>query len=110
LKNANKTFGLKDVKTWIENTGSMEARLNWYGTFAANSELYLKVAKPLLSMRTVGSMDVERTVKPVKHEIMTRNRNRLSDPKGVALFRAKVNLKHIMGAKQRLGKRITDSF
>ena len=55
-------------------------------------------------------MDVERTVKPVKHEIMTRNRNRLSDPKGVALFRAKVNLKHIMDAKQRLGKRITDSF
>ena len=88
----------------------MEARLNWYGTFAANSELYLKVAKPLLSMRTVGSMDVERTVKPVKHEIMTRNRNRLSDPKGVALFRAKVNLKHIMDAKQRLGKCITDSF
>jgi len=41
---------------------------------------------------------------------MTRNRNRLSDPKGVALFRAKVNLTHIMDAKQRLGERITDSF
>ena len=70
----------------------------------------MKVAKPLLPMRMVGSMDVERTVKPVKHEIMTRNCNRLSDPKGVALFRAKVNLKHIMDAKKRLGKRITDSF
>ena len=32
------------------------------------------------------------------------------DPKGVALYRASENLKHIMAAKKRLGKKITDSL
>ena len=32
-------------------------------------------------MCTVGSIDVERSIKPVKHEILTKKRNRLLDPK-----------------------------
>jgi len=76
---------IEDVKAWVVGTGSMEAHLNWFGTFAANSEFFLKVANCLLSMRTVGSIDVERKVKPIKHNIMTKHRNRLKDPKGVAL-------------------------
>ena len=68
------------------------------------------VAKPLLSMRTVGSIDVERRVKPIKDSILTKKRNRLKDPKGVALFRASENLNHLMKAKISLGKKITDSL
>ena len=101
---------IEDVTTWVVVTGSMEAHLNWFGTFAANSEFFLKVAKPLLSIRNVGSIDVERKVKPIKHTIMTKKQNRLKDPKGVALFRAQENLKHVMRAKKSLGKKITDSL
>ena len=75
-----------------------------------NNEFYQKVAKHLLSMRTVGSIDVERRVKPIKHTILTKKRNRLKDPKGIALYRASENLKHIMKAKIALGKKISDSL
>ena len=56
----------------------------------------------------MGSIDVERSIKPVKHEILTKKRNRLLDPKGTALYRASENLRHLMKAKKILGKKITD--
>ncbi len=40
-------------------------------------------------------MDVERTAKPFKHCILTKDRNRISDAKGVVMFRAGQNLKHL---------------
>ena len=61
-------------------------------------------------MRTVGSIDVERRVKGLKHTFLTKKRNKLKDPKGVSLMRASENLRHIMKAKQVLGKKITDSL
>ena len=88
----------------------MQGRFNFFETFAENSEFYQRVAKPLLSMRTVGSIDVERMIKPIKHNILTKKRNCLHDPKGIALYRASENLKHIMDAKLILGKKITDSL
>eukprot|EP00956_Cyclotella_meneghiniana_P014446 scaffold21567_cov36-Cyclotella_meneghiniana.AAC.2 len=72
-------------------------------TFTAHSELYQLIAKPLISMRTVGSIDVERRVKPLKDTILTKKRNRLSDTKANVLYRAHENLKHIMNAKKILG-------
>lgn len=88
----------------------MQARLQFFETYHYTSEFYQKIAKPLLSMRTVGSIDVERRIKPIKHKILTKERNRLLDPKGIALYCASENLKHIMAAKKRLGKKITDSL
>jgi len=61
-------------------------------------------------MCNVGSIDVERRIKPIKHTILIKRRNRLHDPKGVALHRAQENLNHIMSAKNILGKKITDSI
>jgi hypothetical protein len=110
LEMNNKDFMISDVKEWVERHGAMNGCFQFYETFAETSEFYQKVAKPLLSMRTVGSIDVERRIKAVKHEILTKKRNRLQDPKGVALFRARENLKHIMKAKKILGKKITDSL
>ena len=49
-------------------------------------------------------------MKPIKHTILTKKRNRLQDPKEVALFRASENLKHIMKEKIALGKKVTDSL
>jgi hypothetical protein len=46
--------------------------------------------------RTVGSIDVEHKVKPLKHTILTKKSNRLKDYTGVAYFRAQENLKHII--------------
>jgi hypothetical protein len=100
----------KFVQQFVERTCNISARFRWFETFAAHSEFYLYVAKPLLSMRTAGSIDVERKVKPLKHQILSKTRNRLQDYKGVAYFRAKENLNHIMNAKKVLGKRITDSL
>jgi len=110
LENKNKSFSVEEVKEWVEKHNAIDGRFQFFETFAASSEFYLKVAKPLLSMRTVGSIDVERRIKRIKHNILTKKRNRLQDPKGVVLYRASENLKHIMNAKKILGKKITDSL
>ena len=77
-----------------------------------HSELYQLVARPLMSMHTVGSIVVERRVKPLKDTILTKKRNKLSDAKAYVVYRARENLKHIMSAKKILGKSksITDSI
>ena len=84
-----------------------EGRFCFYESYGMYSPFYQKVAKPLLSMRTVGSIDVERRIKPLKHDIITKQRNRLKDPKGIALYRASENL---MKAKQTLGMKMNDSL
>ena len=84
----------------------------FFETFARNNTFYLKVAQSLHSMRTTGSINVEHRIKPLKHNIMTKKRNRLKDPKEISLLRGQEqeNLKHIMRAKLNLGKKITDSL
>ena len=72
------------------------------------SIFYQKIAKLLLSMRTVGSIDVEHRIKPVKHEIITKKRYRPKDPKGTALYRALENIRHLIKAKKIINKKITD--
>jgi hypothetical protein len=106
----NEAITVQEVITWVEETNNVSARLEFFDTFGSNNLFYILVARPLLSMRTVGSMDVERKVKPVKEKILTKYRNRLKDPKGVALFRLRENLNHIMEAKKSLGKKITESL
>ena len=95
LVERNKSFSIEDVVEWVEQNNSIDGRFVFFETFA---------------MRTVGSIDVERRLKPIKHNILTKKRNRLQDPKGVALFRASENLKHLMHAKKILGKKITSSL
>eukprot|EP00956_Cyclotella_meneghiniana_P028747 scaffold67833_cov52-Cyclotella_meneghiniana.AAC.2 len=57
------------------------SRLRWLETFPAQCELY-QLSLQNLSMRRVGSIDVERRVKPLKDTtILTKKRNRLSDAK-----------------------------
>jgi hypothetical protein len=107
----NKAITIAEVISFMdEETKNVTARIEFCNTFGSNNLFYIMVARPLLSMRTIGSMDVEHMVKPVKHTIMTKHRNRLKDPKGVALFRLSENLKHIMKAKKMLGKKITESL
>lgn len=106
----NKNFTLDDVQEWIEDNAGIAGRFRFFLSYGEHSPFYQKVAKPLMSMRTVGSIDVERRIKPLKHDIITKKRNKLRDPKGVALYRASENLHHLMRAKQSLGMKISDSL
>ena len=72
LKVNNTNFTIEEVKDWVERHGSVNGRFLFFETFVPNNEFYQKVAKPLLSMRTVGSMDVQRIIKPIKQDILTK--------------------------------------
>ena len=109
MKNT-KNLSIDDVEKWIVDNDVINGHIDLFESFARNSKFYLKVAQPLLSMRTTGSIDVERRIKPLKHNIMTKKSNRLKDPKGISLLRGQENLKHSMQAKLDLGKKITDSL
>ena len=92
------------------SSGAISGRLQWFECYAGASLFYQKVAKPLLSMGTVGSMDCERRAKALKHTILTKKRNRMKDETGVALLRGHENLRHLLNAKKLLGKQIHESL
>ena len=71
----------------------------WMGAF-----VYLKCMpiSLVLLVKCVGSMDVEHTAKPFKHSVLTKDRNSLSNEKGIILFRAGQNLNHLHNACQVL--------
>ena len=104
LAEKTKAITLDDVKAWIEKHGGIEGRLRWFEAYAPNSRLYQMVAEPLLSMRTTGTLDTERVVKPLKHSILTKKRNKLALDKALVLMRASENLKHLMKIKLEMKK------
>jgi hypothetical protein len=53
-------------------------------------------------MESVGSMDVERTANPFKHCILTKDRNKLTNEKGIVLFRGGQNLKHLCHVRKAI--------
>lgn len=106
----NREFTIDDVLKWVEKSGNINGRFAFFDTFHATSEFYQRVAKPLLSMRAVGSIDVERRIKAMKGNILTKKRNRLKDPKGVSYLRASENVNHITRAKKLLGKLFYESL
>lgn len=108
LKLNNAKTSVDEVLAWVEKTGNMQGRFALFDTFHANSDFYLKVAKPLLSMRAVGSIDVERRIKTLKGSILTKKRNKIKDTKGVVYLRASENLRHLMRAKKMMGKNVSD--
>ncbi len=86
----------------MEKYENFDGRFCFFEAYACFSPLYQQVGKHLLSMKSVGSMDVERMAKPFKHSILTKDRNALSDEKGIVLFRARQNLKHLHHAPKAI--------
>ena len=82
-----KNIELGQVSDWITKHGGMTGCLRWFEAYAPHSKLYRLVAEPLLSIRTAGSIDVERAVKPMKNSILTKERNRLGDDAAGVLMR-----------------------
>ena len=104
----NKSFTISDVQDWVERNGGIDSRLCWFEAFARNSEFYQTVAKPLLSMRSSGSIDVERRAKPLKDTFLTKKRNCLLDKRAAVLQRARENLIHLLNAKIAMNKKINE--
>ena len=96
---ATKNIGLGQVSNWITKHGGINGRLRWFEAYVPHSKFYRRVAEPLLSVRTAGSIDVERAVKPIKNSILTKDRNKLDDGKAGVLMRASENLKFLMSVK-----------
>lgn len=107
MKNVN--FTIDEVVDWVEKYDGLAGRLRFFDVYAKHSKFYIRVARPLLSMRTTGSIDVERVAKPFKNNILRKDRNRLSDGKGRVLFRAAQNLRYLMKAKAELKGTIHDA-
>lgn len=85
---------VNDVQTWVEKTHSVEGRLELLEV-VEETELVKHVLKPLMSIRTTGSMSVERVAKPMKNSIVCRDRNRLTADKASMLLRVGKNLRYL---------------
>ena len=99
-----KSFTLKDVKAWVEKHDGITGALRCFEAYVPNNAFYQKIAKPLMSIRTTGSIDVERAVKPIKGCVLTKERNRVSDGKAIVLFRLSENLKQLHKFKTEFKK------
>ena len=64
LEKNNCAFTMKDVYNWVHDYNCLEGRFRFFAIYNPHSELFHKVIRPLLSMRTTGSIDVERFAEP----------------------------------------------
>ena len=101
-ENRKRNFTLDCVVEWVEKYENIDGQFRFFEAYARFSPLYQQVGKRLLSMKSVGSMNVEHMAKPFKHSILTKDRNALSNEKGIVLFRAGQNLKHLHHARKAI--------
>ena len=66
----NQNFTLDEANDCIEEHGNIGGRFHFFGVCKAYSQLYLRVGKPLLSIKTAGFMSVERAAKHIKESIL----------------------------------------
>jgi hypothetical protein len=99
-ENRKRSFILDRVVDWVAKYKNIDRCFCFFEAYAHFSPLYQQVGKRLLLMKSIGSMDVECMAKPFKHSILTKDRNALSNEKGIVLFRAGQNLKHLHHAHE----------
>ena len=75
------------------------SRLAWFEARFSKIKFYTKLAKPLLSLRTTGSMFVERVARHLKVAVDTKHRYRLELGKEKMLLRTGLNLRFLLGIK-----------
>ena len=89
------------VSDWIKKTGFHCSRLNFF-SILPKSQLYTVLIEPLLSLRTTGSITVERIAKPMKHSVLEKHRNRLGIVKAELLLRVGLNLRALLARSKVL--------
>ena len=89
-----KDMNLDHVAEWMSLRQHTD-RLTFWETFLKEDILYTHVASKLVSLRSVGSMSVERAAKPLKHYVYTPERNRLAQGKAEMLLRTAINLRFL---------------
>jgi hypothetical protein len=104
---SEKTLTLKHVAAWVERWKRHLGRLRFFADLPP-TPYFICVAKPLLSMKTTGSISVERAAKPLKNKIADKTRNRNSKDKRTVLLRCGLNLRlkrqSLVAVKAALGK------
>jgi hypothetical protein len=101
LQADQKKLTLEMVSDWIKKTGGHCSRLSFF-SILPQSQFYSVLAEPLLSLRTTGSITVERIAKPMKHKVLEKHRNRLGIVKAELLLRVGLNLRALMARSKVL--------
>ena len=104
-----KHLTFEDVGKYLDETGYHNGRLVFFEAWAPASDFYTHVAKRLLSMRTTGSISVERAAKPMKNNVMIKTRNTLKKDKGLVLLRAGLNMRVLYRVKKIVIESAVDS-
>ena len=76
-------------------TGKNLSRLASFEAWVPDSTFYTKIANPLMSLRTTGSMTVERVAKPLKNYVFSKGRRRLNRQRASQLLRCGLNLRFL---------------
>ena len=63
------------MSDWLSKTGGHVGRQRWWACYPKRTLLYTVIAKQLMSIRTEGSISVERVAKPLKNKVWTDERN-----------------------------------
>ena len=92
---AQQLLTLQDVRLWLKNTGGHQSRLQFFQMIPPNL-CFQKILLPLLSMRSTGSISVERAAKPFKVEILSGKRSNLDVANAELLLRAGLNLRVLL--------------
>jgi len=93
--NAQEQLTLQDVRNWIEITGGHESRLEFFQMVPDNL-CHKMILTTLMSMRTTGSIAVERIAKPFKVNVLSKKRNRLLTSNAELLLRVGLNLRFLL--------------
>jgi len=87
---------LAEVSKWATDTGGHDARLQFF-CFMAKNALYDMMLEPLLLIRSIGSISVERIAKPMKNNVLSKFRQHLSPEHAEVCLRAGLNLIFLRG-------------
>jgi hypothetical protein len=94
-------LNLNTITQWLKDSSGADARHAWWMVNAPSSELYECIAKPLLSVRTTGSITAERVANTLNDSVLTMKRNWLEAAgSSHEVLRAGINLRFLQAVEK----------